>query len=86
LGEATAQLASQIEATGGEARAVEVDVTRKEAVDRLVAEALIDVMVNNAGLMAIAPLSQVRTDEWDRMIDINIKGLLYGVAAVLPVI
>jgi NADP-dependent 3-hydroxy acid dehydrogenase YdfG len=35
--------------------------------------------------MAIAPLSQVRTEEWDRMIDINIKGLLYGVAAVLPV-
>jgi NADP-dependent 3-hydroxy acid dehydrogenase YdfG len=83
-------IAKEIEAAGGEARAVEVDVTRKEAVDRLVAEALtaferIDVMVNNAGLMAIAPLSLVRTDEWDRMIDINIKGLLYGVAAVLPV-
>ncbi len=45
----------------------------------------IDVLVNNAGLMAIAPLSDARTDEWDRMIDINIKGLLYGVAAALPV-
>jgi NADP-dependent 3-hydroxy acid dehydrogenase YdfG len=83
-------IAKEIEAAGGEARTVEVDVTRKEAVERLVAEALtafgrIDVMVNNAGLMAIAPLSQVRTDEWDRMIDINIKGLLYGVAAVLLV-
>ncbi len=42
-------------------------------------------MVNNAGLMAIAPLSLRKTDEWDRMIDINIKGLLYGVAAALPV-
>ena len=44
----------------------------------------LDVMVNNAGLMAIAPMSLVKTDEWDRMIDVNIKGLLYGIAAALP--
>lgn len=45
----------------------------------------VDVLVNNAGLMAIAPLSATKTDEWDRMIDINIKGLLYGIAAALPI-
>ena len=42
-------------------------------------------MVNNAGLMSIAPLSELKVDEWDRMIDINIKGVLYGIAATLPV-
>ena len=42
----------------------------------------VDVIINNAGLMAIAPMQQARTDEWDRMIDINIKGVLYGVAGV----
>ena len=44
-----------------------------------------DVVINNAGLMAIAPLAETRVDEWDRMIDINVKGLLYGVAAALPI-
>lgn len=44
-----------------------------------------DVLVNNAGLMALAPLSKTLVDEWDRMVDINIKGVLYGVAAALPV-
>lgn len=65
------------------------DVTRKSDVEALIAGAVsvfgkVDVLVNNAGLMAIAPLSQTRTEEWDRMIDVNIKGLLYGVAAALP--
>lgn len=83
-------IAASIKAAGGEATAVELDVTSKPAVEKLAAAALasygrIDVMVNNAGLMAIAPLSQRRTEEWDRMIDINLKGMLYGVAAVLPV-
>jgi NADP-dependent 3-hydroxy acid dehydrogenase YdfG len=45
----------------------------------------IDVMINNAGLMSIAPMSECKIDEWDRMIDINIKGVLYGIAAALPV-
>jgi NAD(P)-dependent dehydrogenase (short-subunit alcohol dehydrogenase family) len=43
-----------------------------------------DVLVNNAGIMPIAPLALLKIDEWERMIDINIKGLLYGVAAALP--
>lgn len=75
---------------GGNALAVATDVTDREKVARLVSETIarfgrLDVMINNAGLMAIAPLSQTRVEEWDRMIDINIKGLLYGVAAALPV-
>lgn len=44
----------------------------------------IDVLINNAGLMPLSPLDQIKVDEWDQMIDINIKGVLYGIAAVLP--
>ena len=44
----------------------------------------IDVMINNAGLMPQAPLERLKIDEWDRMIDVNIKGVLYGIAAALP--
>ena len=44
----------------------------------------IDVMLNNAGLMPLAPLERLKVDEWDQMIDVNIKGVLYGVAAALP--
>lgn len=78
-----------ITAAGGKAKAFVTDVTRKSDVEALIAGAVsvfgkVDVLINNAGLMAIAPLSQGRTEEWDSMIDINIKGLLYGVAAALP--
>jgi NADP-dependent 3-hydroxy acid dehydrogenase YdfG len=83
-------IVKDITAAGGEAKAFATDVTKKADVDALVASAVsafgkIDVLVNNAGLMAFAPLSKVKIEEWDRMIDINIKGLLYGVAATLPV-
>ena len=44
----------------------------------------VDVIVNDAGIMAIAPIEALKVEEWDRMIDLNFKGLLYGVAAVLP--
>lgn len=84
------KLAAQIVANGGQALVVEADVTRQDDVQNIINKTLdafgrVDVMVNNAGLMAIAPLSQAKTDEWDRMIDINIKGVLYGIAAALPV-
>jgi NADP-dependent 3-hydroxy acid dehydrogenase YdfG len=83
-------IVAEIKASGGEALAVTADVTAKADVDDLIATAhatfgRIDVLVNNAGLMAIAPMQDGRTDEWDRMIDINIKGLLYGVAAAMPI-
>src|SRR5690606_18833994 len=45
----------------------------------------IDILINNAGIMPIAPMSELRVDEWDKMIDINIKGVLYGIAAALPI-
>ena len=84
------EVAADIQANGGKASVHQVDVTDKHQVVGLVNDVVsqhgrLDVMVNNAGLMAIAPLSLGKTDEWDRMIDINIKGLLYGVAAALPV-
>jgi NADP-dependent 3-hydroxy acid dehydrogenase YdfG len=83
-------IVKDITLAGGEAKAFATDVTKEADVDALIASAIssfgkIDVLVNNAGLMAIAPLSVVKTEEWNRMIDINIKGLLYGVAAALPV-
>ncbi|WP_221892294.1 SDR family oxidoreductase [Teredinibacter haidensis] len=83
-------IVKDIQQSGGTAAAFTADVTNKAQVEALVASTVeqfgrVDVLVNNAGLMAIAPLQQCRTDEWDRMIDINIKGVLYGVAAALPI-
>jgi len=82
-------IAADITATGGRAAVQAVDVTSREAVAALLRRAVdhfgrVDVLVNNAGLMAIAPLQEGKVDEWDRMIDINIKGVLYGIAAALP--
>jgi len=81
---------ADIERAGGQAAAMKVDVTRRAEVDAFVQGAIekfgrMDVLVNNAGLMALAPLEKTLVDEWDRMVDINIKGVLYGVAAALPV-
>lgn len=73
----------------GSGAAVETDVTDPEQVKRLVdgavqAHGRIDVILNNAGLMPHSPLERGRIDDWDRMIDVNIKGVLYGIAAALP--
>ena len=82
-------IVKDIQAAGGEALAVTVDVTKRTEVEGLVKKAVdtygrIDVMMNNAGIMAIAPLAALKVEEWERMVDINIKGVLYGVAAALP--
>ncbi|SEW02634.1 hypothetical protein SAMN05421841_0691 [Chryseobacterium wanjuense] len=82
-------LVNNISAMGGIADFRQTDVTKKEEVQALVDFAVnnygkIDVIINNAGIMPIAPISELRTDEWDSMIDINIKGVLYGIAAALP--
>lgn len=82
-------LANELKNQGGEALAVATDVTDRQQVKALVDKAVdtygrIDVMLNNAGLMPLAPLEKLKTDEWDQMIDVNIKGVLYGIAAALP--
>jgi NADP-dependent 3-hydroxy acid dehydrogenase YdfG len=82
-------LAGEINKSGGKALAIATDVIRVEQVKALVDNAVktfgrIDVMINNAGLMPQSTLDRYRIDEWDRMIDVNIKGVLYGIAAALP--
>ncbi|OUI82749.1 oxidoreductase [Gluconobacter sp. DsW_056] len=82
-------LAEEITAKGGTALAVETDVTDRASVQNLVDTAVrtygrIDVLLNNAGVMPLSPLENLRVDEWDLMIDVNIKGVLYGIAAALP--
>jgi NADP-dependent 3-hydroxy acid dehydrogenase YdfG len=82
-------LAGELSASGGKALAIATDVTHCDQVERLVDAGAqtygrIDVMINNAGLMPQAPLERLKIDEWERMIDVNIKGVLYGIAAALP--
>lgn len=82
-------IAEEITAAGGQAAIAQTDVTQAGDLKNLIDTALavfgkIDVLVNNAGLMAIAPIDALKVDEWERMIDINIKGVLYGIAAALP--
>ncbi|WP_034925287.1 SDR family oxidoreductase [Gillisia sp. CAL575] len=84
------KIAKEIRENGGKVEVLKTDVTKPEDVKALVDKAVsafgkIDVLINNAGLMAIAPLSETKVEEWDKMIDINIKGVLYGIAAVLPI-
>jgi NADP-dependent 3-hydroxy acid dehydrogenase YdfG len=82
-------LAGELESGGAKAMAVQTDVTQSGQVQRLVDAAVdaygrIDVMINNAGLMPHSPLDRLKIADWDRMIDVNIKGVLYGIAAALP--
>ena len=82
-------LAEEIRSAGGE-----VLIRRLDVVDRADVAAFadaaraafgrIDVIVNNAGIMPLSPMASLKVDEWDRMVDVNIKGVLYGIAAVLP--
>ncbi|RTR07243.1 SDR family oxidoreductase [Halomonas nitroreducens] len=74
---------------GGEAIYRVADVTDRDQVEALAQAAKeaygrIDVLVNNAGLMPLSPLDQLKVDEWEQMVDVNIKGVLYGLASVLP--
>ena len=84
-------LADELTGGGSKALAVATDVTDSDQVKKLVEAAVetygrIDVMLNNAGLMPHSPLERLKVEDWERMIDVNIKGVLYGVAAALPFI
>jgi NADP-dependent 3-hydroxy acid dehydrogenase YdfG len=82
-------LADELSSELGKTIAVQMDVTQRDQVKNLVDTAVreygrIDVMINNAGLMPQSLLESLKVDDWDRMIDVNIKGVLYGIAAALP--
>ncbi|RCV88005.1 SDR family oxidoreductase [Billgrantia montanilacus] len=82
-------LAQAIRAEGGSADYRALDVTQRQDVQAFADAALkihgrIDVIINNAGVMPLSPLASLKLDEWDRMIDVNIRGVLHGIAAVLP--
>lgn len=82
-------LVGEIEGSGGKALAVEADVTDQrqaiDAVERTVSElGRLDTVFNNAGVMLNGPIEDAPTDEWDRMVDLNVKGLLYVAHAALP--
>jgi NADP-dependent 3-hydroxy acid dehydrogenase YdfG len=84
------ELVAAIAQTGGTASYLVTDVVDRAQVEALAKETLstygrIDVLINNAGLMPLSPLDQLKVEEWDRTIDVNIKGVLYGIAAVLPI-
>lgn len=83
------QLEGLVHELGEKAFFVQTDVTVRAEVDHLIAEAIrqfgqVDVLWNNAGIMPISFLEEGKVEEWDRMIDVNIKGVLYGINAVLP--
>ncbi|KOG46166.1 MULTISPECIES: SDR family oxidoreductase [Streptomyces] len=83
-------LGREINAAGGTAAFQRLDVTDAADVRAFVAAARehygrLDVMVNNAGVMPLSPLGALKVDEWDRMIDVNVRGVLHGIAAALPV-
>ncbi|WP_410567607.1 SDR family oxidoreductase [Amycolatopsis sp. cmx-4-61] len=83
-------LARKIRDDGGRAELLDVDVTRRVDLERLVALAVdrfgrLDVLVANAGVARIAPVSALDVDDWDAMIDVNLRGVLHGIAAALPV-
>jgi NADP-dependent 3-hydroxy acid dehydrogenase YdfG len=82
-------LTEDLKSRGAEAIWQATDVTDRNQVESLAAAAKeafgrIDVLVNNAGLMPLAPLDALKVDEWEQMVDVNIKGVMYGIAAVLP--
>jgi NADP-dependent 3-hydroxy acid dehydrogenase YdfG len=82
-------LVAELTAAGGTALAHPVDVTERASVEAFADAARaawgrVDVIINNAGVMPLSPMASMKVDEWEQMVDVNIKGVLYGIAAVLP--
>ncbi|MFD4198432.1 SDR family oxidoreductase [Amycolatopsis thermoflava] len=85
-----ASLVDRIRGDGGRAEMLEVDVTRRGDLAELVGLAVdrfgrLDVLVSNAGIASLAPVADLEVDAWDAMIDVNVRGVLYGIAAAMPV-
>ncbi|MCA1188120.1 MULTISPECIES: SDR family oxidoreductase [unclassified Saccharopolyspora] len=83
-------LTAEITAAGGTAAHRRLDVTDAADVHAFTAAARaefgrVDVVVNNAGVMPLSPMAALKVDEWDRMIDVNVRGVLHGIAAALPI-
>ncbi len=83
-------LCDELRASGAQLDYLATDVTQRADTQQLADFARdkygrVDVMINNAGVMPLSPLSSLKVDEWDRMLDVNVRGVLYGIAAVLPV-
>jgi NAD(P)-dependent dehydrogenase (short-subunit alcohol dehydrogenase family) len=88
-GEGAERIARQIADTGGEAASVQVDVAREAEVQRMVRDTVerwgrIDILYNNAGIGTGGPVTQVSEEEWDRLIDINLKGVFLGCKHAIP--
>jgi NADP-dependent 3-hydroxy acid dehydrogenase YdfG len=84
------KLVDEIRENGGTAEYKAVDVTNRESVQQLVTFARdtygrVDVLFNNAGVMPVSPMNALKTEEWDKIIDVNIRGVLNGIAAALPI-
>ncbi len=82
-------LQSELAQSAGEVRVRSLDVTARDDLQEFANAARaewgrVDVIINNAGVMPLSPMASMKVDEWDRMIDVNVKGVLNGIAAVLP--
>ena len=82
-------IATRIRNEGGDVFVQALDVTRRDDVEAFVNATIarfgrVDVLVNNAGVMPLSRMADLKVDEWDRMVDVNVKGVLYGIGAVLP--
>ncbi|MFB4339495.1 SDR family oxidoreductase [Pantoea sp. CS_6] len=82
-------LADELTRAGGKAEVVQMDVSNRQDAEKLIKTAVntfgrIDVLINNAGIMPNSRLDQLRVEDWEKAIDINLKGTLYGIAAALP--
>jgi NADP-dependent 3-hydroxy acid dehydrogenase YdfG len=82
-------LARELRETGAEALAVPTDVSRQEQVEALVRRTRqafggVDILVNNAGIMPTSRMVEARVEDWSRMVDVNVKGVLFAIGAVLP--
>ena len=84
------EIAAELRDRGGQAIVCATDVTRRDDLERLVGTAVaefgrLDVLVSNAGISKIGPMSDLDVEGWSAMIDVNLKGVLHGIAAALPV-